>query len=133
MAAKGFLRLALAADPVTTNSSLHARAKLVANLIVEVARLRAQEEAVFELCLPERAPTDGQQDPFPKVFHLAKSCGGGHGGRVRMPVFRGSTSAANNIVDVEDVDGDDDNEGEDENGYPGSQAIRYISALCCLH
>jgi len=31
-----------------------------------------------------------------------------------MPVYRGSTSAANNIVDVEDVDGDDDNEGEDD-------------------
>ena len=49
MAAKGFLRLALAADPVTTNSSLHARAKLVANLIVEVARLRAQEVPVMDL------------------------------------------------------------------------------------
>jgi len=73
VAAKGFLYLALAADRVMASSSLHARAELVANLAMEVARMRAQEEVVSELCLLERASVDGQQDPFPKVFHLAKS------------------------------------------------------------
>lgn len=75
MAAEGSLPLALAADLVTASSCLHARSRpeLVTELAMKVARLHAQEVPVTELCLPELAPINSQQHPFPKVFHFAES------------------------------------------------------------
>jgi hypothetical protein len=53
------LPLALAADPVKVSSCLHARSRLdlVLELVVEVARLRAQE-------VPVTNPVNSLQHPF---------------------------------------------------------------------
>jgi hypothetical protein len=88
---------------------------------MEVARLRAQEVAVTELCLPELDPINSQQHPLLKVSHFLEWA-------VVAAVSRGSTSVASNSNTVEDLDGedDDDNEQSDENA-PAS--VRFILSV----